>query len=170
MLLVNIIHVNTITMNKIKNIYRTLILLLSLVLMPVEGLASDGYFVASNTELKMDFSEYALNKYTVCAFYFEKDGAKLSTASWTIKGVYSHTLTTSEDWKQQWRDNEYVYIRKKSDMYQAHFQFAIESFESSIHNSKLVLLLSNDANLLTEKENLAGVKKMEFDIYIQRLV
>lgn len=167
MLLVNIIHVNTITMNKIKNIYRTLILLLSLVLMPVEGLASDGYFVASNTELKMDFSEYALNKYTVCAFYFEKDGAKLSTASWTIKGVYSHTLTTSEDWKQQWRDNEYVYIRKKSDMYQAHFQFAIESFESSIHNSKLVLLLSNDANLLTEKENLAGVKKMEFDIYTE---
>ena len=167
MLLVNIIHVNTIAMNKIKNIYRTLILLLSLVLMPVEGWASDGYFVASNTELKMDFSEYALNKYTVCAFYFEKDGAKLSTASWTIKGVYSQTLTTSEDWKQQWRDNEYVYIRKKSDMYQAHFQFAVESFESSIHNSKLVLLLSNDANLLTEKENLAGVKKMEFDIYTE---
>ena len=167
MLLVNIIHVNTIAMNKIKNIYRTLILLLSLVLMPVKGLASDGYFVASNTELKMDFSEYALNKYTVCAFYFEKDGAKLSTASWTIKGVYSKTLTTSEDWKQQWRDNEYVYIRKKSDMNQAHFQFAVESFESSIHNSKLILLLSNDANLLTEKENLAGVKKMEFDLYTE---
>lgn len=37
MLLVNIIHVNTIAMNKIKNIYRTLILLLSLVLMPVQG-------------------------------------------------------------------------------------------------------------------------------------
>lgn len=167
MLLVNIIHVNTIAMNKIKNIYRTLILLLSLVLMPVEGLASDGYFVASNTELKMDFSAYALNKYTVCAFYFEKDGTKLSTASWTIKGVYSQTLTTSEDWKQQWRDNEYVYIRKTGDMYAAHFQFAVESFEPSIHNSKLVLLLSNDANLLTEKENLAGVTKMEFDIYTE---
>ena len=154
-------------MNKIKNIYRTLILLLSLVLMPVEGWASNGYFVASNTELKMDFSEYALNKYTVCAFYFEKDGTKLSTASWTIKGVYSITLTTSEDWKQQWRDNEYVYIRKNGEMNQAHFQFAVESFESSIHNSKLILLLSNDANLLTEKENLAGVKKMEFDIYTE---
>ena len=168
MLLVNIIHVNTIAMNKIKNIYRTLILLLlSLVLMPVEGWASDGYFVASNTELKMDFSEYALNKYTVCAFYFEKDGTKLSTASWTIKGVYSNTLTTSEDWKQQWRDNEYVYIRKNGEMNQAHFQFAVESFESSIHNSKLILLLSNDANLLTEKENLAGVKKLEFDLYTE---
>ena len=167
MLLVNIIHVNTIAMNKIKNIYRTLILLLSLVLIPVEGWASDGYFVASNTELKMDFSEYALNKYTVCAFYFEKDGAKLSTASWTIEGVYSKILSTSEDWKQQWRDNEYVYIRKSGDMYQAHFQFAVKSFESSIHNSKLVLLLSNDANLLTEKENLAGVTKMEFDIYTE---
>ena len=154
-------------MNKIKNIYRSLILLLSLVLMPVEGWASDGYFVASNTELKMDFSEYALNKYTVCAFYFEKDGAKLSTASWTIEGVYSKILSTSEDWKQQWRDNEYVYIRKSGDLYQAHFQFAVKSFESSIHNSKLVLLLSNDANLLTEKENLAGVTKMEFDIYTE---
>ena len=167
MLLVNIIYVNTIAMNKIKNIYRTLILLLSLVLMPVEGLASDGYLVASNTELKMDFSAYALNKYTVCAFYFEKDGIKLSTASWTIKGVYSKTLTTSEDWKQQWRDNEYVYIRKTGDMYAAHFQFAVESFESSIHNSKLVLLLSNDAELLDQKENLAGVTKMEFDIYTE---
>ena len=154
-------------MNKIKNIYRTLILLLSLVLMPVEGLASDGYFVASNTELKMDFSAYALNKYTVCAFYFEKDGAKLNTASWTIKGVYSNILSTSEDWKQQWRDNEYVYIRKKGDMYAAHFQFAVENFEPSIHNSKLILLLSNDAELLNQKENLAGVTKMEFDIYTE---
>ena len=167
MLLVNIIHVNTIAMNKIKNIYRTLILLLSLVLMPVEGWASDVYFVASNTELKMDFSAYALDKYTVCAFYFEKDGTKLSTASWTIKGVYSNTLTTSEDWKQQWRDNEYVYIRKTGDMYAAHFQFAVESFDPSIHNSKLVLLLSNDAELLNQKENLAGVTKMEFDIYTE---
>ena len=154
-------------MNKIKNIYRTLILLLSLVLMPVEGWASDVYFVASNTELKMDFSAYALDKYTVCAFYFEKDGTKLSTASWTIKGVYSNTLTTSEDWKQQWRDNEYVYIRKTGDMYAAHFQFAVESFDPSIHNSKLVLLLSNDAELLNQKENLAGVTKMEFDIYTE---
>lgn len=168
MLLVNIIHVNTIAMNKIKNIYRTLILLLSLVLMPVEGLASDGYFVASNTELKMDFSAYALNKYTVCAFYFEKDGTKLSTASWTIKGVYSQTLTTSEDWKQQWRDNEYVYIRKTGDMYAAHFQFAVESFEPSIHNSKLVLLLSNDANLLTEKRILLVSRRWSL-IYIQKL-
>ena len=154
-------------MNKIKNIYRTLILLLSLVLIPVEGWASDVYFVASNTELKMDFSAYALDKYTVCAFYFEKDGTKLSTASWTIKGVYSNTLTTSEDWKQQWRDNEYVYIRKTGDMYAAHFQFAVESFDPSIHNSKLVLLLSNDAELLNQKENLAGVTKMEFDIYTE---
>lgn len=169
MLLVNIIHVNTIAMNKIKNIYRTLILLLSLVLMPVEGWASDGYLVASNTELKMDFSAYALNKYTVCAFYFEKDGAKLSTASWTIKGVYSSILPTSEGWQQQWRDNEYVYIRKSNsdNLYAAHFQFAVENFDPSIHNSKLVLLLSNDANLLTQKENLAGVKKMEFDLYTE---
>lgn len=169
MLLVNIIHVNTIAMNKIKNIYRTLILLLSLVLMPVEGWASDGYLVASNTELKMDFSAYALNKYTVCAFYFEKDGAKLSTASWTIKGVYSSILPTSEGWQQQWRDNEYVYIRKSNsdNLYAAHFQFAVENFDPSIHNSKLVLLLSNDAELLNQKENLAGVKKMEFDIYTE---
>lgn len=53
MLLVNIIHVNTIAMNKIKNIYRTLILLLSLVLMPVEGWASDGSYVKGDTPLSL---------------------------------------------------------------------------------------------------------------------
>lgn len=36
-------------MNKIKNIYRTLILLLSLVLMPVEGWASDDLYVKKVT-------------------------------------------------------------------------------------------------------------------------
>lgn len=59
MLLVNIIHVNTIAMNKIKNIYRTLILLLSLVLMPVEGWASDGSYVMDDTPLSL--SDYILN-------------------------------------------------------------------------------------------------------------
>ena len=62
MLLVNIIHVNTIAMNKIKNIYRTLILLLSLVLMPVEGWASDGYYV-KGTAVELQWSDYIKDYY-----------------------------------------------------------------------------------------------------------
>ena len=59
MQLVNIIHVNTIAMNKIKNIYRTLILLLSLVLMPVEGWASDDIANEAARTVTFDFSKLA---------------------------------------------------------------------------------------------------------------
>ena len=59
MLLVNIIHVNTIAMNKIKNIYRTLILLLSLVLMPMEGWA----YVKGTTPLELQWSNYIKDKF-----------------------------------------------------------------------------------------------------------
>lgn len=82
MLLVNIIHVNTIAMNKIKNIYRTLILLLSLVLMPVEGWASDGSYVKKgDTPLILQWSDYIMNHYDYACFYFEKDGRKLDISS-----------------------------------------------------------------------------------------
>ena len=77
MLLVNIIHVNTIAMNKIKNIYRTLILLLSLVLMPVEGWA----YVKGTTPLELQWSNYIKDKYNYACFYFEKDGTKFDISS-----------------------------------------------------------------------------------------
>lgn len=168
MLLVNIIHVNTIAMNKIKNIYRTLILLLSLVLMPVEGWASDGSYVMDDTPLSL--SDYILDKFDYACFYFEKDGGKLDISSWKISNDRnsSHPIE-SYDWARHMKDNHYVYYDKTKysggNPWKELFEYKLDPKGYDIHNSKLVLLLSNNANLLTEKENLAGVKRMEFDLY-----
>ena len=170
MLLVNIIHVNTIAMNKIKNIYRTLILLLSLVLMPVEGWASVGSYVMDDTPLSL--SDYILNKFNYACFYFEKDGEKLDISSWEISNDRnsSHPIKkVPNEWDGHLKDKCYVYYDKTKylygDPYKEIFEYKLDPKGASIHNSKLVLLLSNDANLLTQKENLADVKRMEFDLY-----
>lgn len=173
MLLVNIIHVNTIAMNKIKNIYRTLILLLSLVLMPVEGWASDGSYVIDDTPLSL--SDYILNKFNYACFYFEKNGAKLDISSWEISNdrSSSHPIIKKDsyDWDGHMKDNHYVYYDKTKyswgDPYKEIFEYKLDPKGYDIHNSKLVLLLSDDANLLTKQENLAGVKRMEFDLYTE---
>lgn len=170
MLLVNIIHVNTIAMNKIKNIYRTLILLLSLVLMPVKGWASDGYYV-KGTAVELQWSDYIKDYYNYACFYFEKDGAKLDISSWVISNNYSfgHEIKNL-DWSAHEKDKNYVYYDKTKlgfETYPQLFQYKIDPKSTDIHNAKLVLLLSNDAELLNQKENLAGVKKMEFDIYTE---
>lgn len=170
MLLVNIIHVNTIAMNKIKNIYRTLILLLSLVLMPVEGWASDGSYVIDDTPLSL--SDYILNKFNYACFYFEKDGEKLDISSWEISNNYNssnHINKVSYGWDGHLKDNSYVYYEKNKFSYgepwKEIFKYKLDPKGADINNSKLVLLLSNDANLLTQKESLADVTKMEFDLY-----
>ena len=172
MLLVNIIHVNTIAMNKIKNIYRSLILLLSLVLMPVEGWASDGSYVIDDTPLSL--SDYILNKFNYACFYFEKDGEKLDISSWEISNDYNssnHINKVSYGWDGHLKDNSYVYYDKNKFSYgepwKEIFKYKLDPKGADINNSKLVLLLSNDANLLNEKENLEGVKKMEFDLYTE---
>ena len=170
MLLVNIIHVNTIAMNKIKNIYRTLILLLSLVLMPVKGWASDGYYV-KGTAVELQWSDYIKDYYNYACFYFEKDGAKLDISSWVISNDYSfgHEIKNL-DWSAHEKDKNYVYYDKTKlgfETYPQLFQYKIDPKSTDIHNAKLVLLLSNDDELLNQKENLAGVKKMEFDLYTE---
>lgn len=170
MLLVNIIHVNTIAMNKIKNIYRTLILLLSLVLMPVKGWASDGYYV-KGTAVELQWSDYIKDYYNYACFYFEKDGAKLDISSWVISNNHSfgHEIKNL-DWSAHEKDKNYVYYDKTKlgfETYPQLFQYKIDPKSTDIHNAKLVLLLSNDAELLNQKENLAGVKKMEFDLYTE---
>lgn len=172
MLLVNIIHVNTIAMNKIKNIYRTLILLLSLVLMPVEGWASDGSYVKGDTPLSL--SVYIKDKFNYACFYFEKGGVKLDISSWEIFNDRSsgHSIKKdSYEWDGHMKDNHYVYYDKTKyswgNPYKEIFEYKLDPKSFDIHNSKLVLLLSNDANLLTEKENLAGVTRKEFDLYTE---
>lgn len=155
-------------MNKIKNIYRTLILLLSLVLMPVEGWASDGSYVMDDTPLSL--SNYILDKFDYACFYFEKNGAKLDISSWEISNNHnsSHSIE-SYDWACHMKDNHYVYYDKTKysggNPWKELFEYKLDPKGADINNSKLVLLLSNDANLLTKKENLAGVKRMEFDLY-----
>lgn len=166
MLLVNIIHVNTIAMNKIKNIYRTLILLLSLVLMPVEGWASDGALVAEKANL---YAAITSSNCKYACLYIEDNGTKLDFSSWTIN---SGTVGVDEwgNWIGFKKEGTYVAYTKPDWGYSAEENFTI-SFNPNdgvnIHGTKLILLLSNDANLLTEKEHLAGVKKMEFDLYTE---
>ena len=159
-------------MNKIKNIYRTLILLLSLVLMPVEGWASDGSYVIDDTPLSL--SDYILNKFNYACFYFEKDGEKLDISSWEISNNYNssnYINKVSYGWDGHLKDNSYVYYDKNKFSYgepwKEIFKYKLDPKGADINNSKLVLLLSNDANLLNEKENLEGVKKMEFDLYTE---
>ena len=155
-------------MNKIKNIYRTLILLLSLVLMPVEGWA----IVIKTTPLELQWSDYIKDKYNYACFYFEKDGAKLDISKWEISNNdnYNHQILDSYDYAHK-KDNNFVYYsieyKPSWGIYTNLFQYKIDPNGTDIHNSKLILLLSNDANLLTEKENLTGVTKMEFDIYTE---
>ena len=97
MLLVNIIHVNTIAMNKIKNIYRTLILLLSLVLMPVEGWgatavltkdATTGYYKLDLKDAFLDANNnYSSYKYKFYRLEFRDNTDKSipDLSSWVIK-------------------------------------------------------------------------------------
>ncbi len=166
MLLVNIIHVNTIAMNKIKNIYRTLILLLSLVLMPMEGWASDGALVAEKANL---YAAITSSNCKYACLYIEDNGTKLDFSSWTIN---SGTVGVDEwgNWIGFKKEGTYVFYTKPDWGYSSEDNFTV-SFKPNdgvnIHGTKLILLLSNDANLLTEKENLVGVTKMEFDLYTE---
>lgn len=172
MLLVNIIHVNTIAMNKIKNIYRSLILLLSLVLMPVEGWASDGYF-AGPTPIVIKLSDYIMGHYEYACFYFDRNGSKLDISGWNIKnniGASPEHEIAGYDWAGHAKDNNYVFYKKSEAIYGTSvplFQYQVNSNSENLHQTKLVLLLSNDAELLNQKENLAGVTKMEFDLYTE---
>ena len=170
MLLVNIIHVNTIAMNKIKNIYRSLILLLSLVLRPVEGWASDGYF-AGPTPIVIKLSDYIMDHYDYACFYFDRNGSKLDISGWNI---YNDNSLNHEikgvDWDGHRKDNNYVFYDKSKatvSIFANLFQYKVDSKSENLHQTKLVLLLSNNPDLEYQKENLAGVKKMEFDLYTE---
>ena len=171
MLLVNIIHVNTIAMNKIKNIYRSLILLLSLVLVPVEGWASDGYF-AGTTPIVIKLSDYIMGQYNYACFYFYRNDKdqKLNISGWNINNDsrLDHEIT-GYDWAGHMKDNNYVFYdkTKANSSYTGLYQYQLNSGGEKLHQTKLVLLLSNDAELLNQKENLAGAKKLEFDLYTE---
>ena len=157
-------------MNKIKNIYRSLILLLSLVLMPVEGWSSDVYF-AGSTPIVIKLSDYIMDHYDYACFYFDRNGSKLDISGWNIKNDRSldHEIT-GYDWAGHAKDNNYVFYKKSEAIFGTSvplFQYQVNSNSENLHQTKLILLLSNDAELLNQKENLADVKKMEFDLYTE---
>ena len=157
-------------MNKIKNIYRSLILLLSLVLMPVEGWASDGYF-AGPTPIVIKLSDYIKDHYEYACFYFDRNGSKLDISGWNI---YNDNSLNHEikgvDWDGHRKDNNYVFYDKSKatvTIFANLFQYKVDSKSENLHQTKLVLLLSDNPDLEYQHENLAGVTKMEFDLYTE---
>lgn len=168
MLLVNIIHVNTIAMNKIKNIYRTLILLLSLVLMPVEGWGetavltkgTDGSYKLDLKNAFLDANNY-YNSYKYKFYRLEfrdnTDRPISDLSSWVIKyGSPYNAIDVSTETSSN------CYLYKNNDTYffdgslgQAtphanNTLYFTPPTDVNLEGAKIVLHLSNDKGLLTD--------------------
>ena len=167
MLLVNIIHVNTIAMNKIKNIYRTLILLLSLVLMPVEGWGETAVLTkGTDGSYKLDLKNAFLdanNNYNSYKYKFYRlefrdntDKSISDLSSWVIK--YGNPWSAN-DVSSETSSNCYLY--KNSDnyffdgnkgqasQYANNILYFTPPTDVNLEGAKIVLHLSNDEGLLT---------------------
>lgn len=164
MLLVNIIHVNTIAMNKIKNIYRTLILLLSLVLMPMEGWGATAvlkkldYSNNYQLDLKNAFlnSSYDSYKYTYFFIDFiDNSGKQLDVTTWKVQenqwNSYIGTSPSSSNYFYYY--NNKVYFdgsQGTASQYQHNSIFFTPPTDVNLEGAKIVLHLSNDKALLTD--------------------
>lgn len=164
---VNIIHVNSTAMNKLKYTYRSLFLLLFIVLMPMKGWGSDGCLVAEKANLYASIS----SGYKYACFYIESNEGKMNLSTMDMK---SGSIDIPADEYPSWvgfrKDGSYVYFTKPDWGYpdESYLSLSITNTNGvDINKTKLILLLSNDPNLLTEKENLVGVTKMEFDLYTE---
>ena len=165
MLLVNIIHVNTIAMNKIKNIYRTLILLLSLVFMPVEGWGetavltkgTDGSYKLDLKNAFLDANNY-YNLYKYKYFYIEfsdVSGKPLDVTNWNVKdGQWGTVIGTSPSSSNYfYYHNNKVYFdgsQGGANQYQHNCIFFTPPTDVNLEGAKSVLHLSNDEGLLTD--------------------
>lgn len=165
MLLVNIIHVNTIAMNKIKNIYRTLILLLSLVLMPVEGWGetavltkgTDGSYKLDLKNAFLDANNYS-NPYKYKYFYIEFSdisGNQLDVTTWNVKESQwgSNIGTEPSSSNYFYLNNNKVYFdgsQGVASQWQHNCIFFTPPTDINLEGAKIVLHLSNDEGLLTD--------------------
>lgn len=165
MLLVNIIHVNTIAMNKIKNIYRTLILLLSLVFMPVEGWGetavltkgTDGSYKLDLKNAFLDANNYS-NPYKYKYFYIEfsdVSGKPLDVTNWNVKdGQWGTVIGTSPSSSNYfYYHNNKVYFdgsQGVASQWQHNCIFFTPPTDINLEGAKIVLHLSNDEGLLTD--------------------
>lgn len=164
MLLVNIIHVNTIAMNKIKNIYRSLILLLSLVLMPVEGWGATAVLTKDNGYYKLDLKNAFLdvnnyyNSYKYQYFFIDFidiSGNQLDVTTWNVKESQwgSNIGTEPSSSNFFYLNNNKVYFdgsQGKADQYQHNSIFFTPPTDVNLEGAKIVLHLSNDKGLLTD--------------------
>lgn len=165
MLLVNIIHVNTIAMNKIKNIYRTLILLLSLVLMPVEGWgattvltkdATTGFYKLDLKNAFLDANNY-YNSYKYTYFFIDfidNSGKQLDVTTWKVQenqwGSVIGSSPSSSNYFYYY--NNKVYFdgsQGKPDQYNHSSIYFTPPTDVNLEGAKIVLHLSNDEGLLT---------------------
>lgn len=167
MLLVNIIHVNTIAMNKIKNIYRTLILLLSLVLVPMEGWGetavltkgTDGSYKLDLKNAFLDANNY-YNSYKYKFYRLEfrdnTDKSISDLSSWVIKygnpwsanDVSSETSSNCYLYKNS--DNYFFDGNKgQANQYANNILYFTPPTDVNLEGAKIVLHLSNDKGLLT---------------------
>ena len=167
MLLVNIIHVNTIAMNKVKNIYRTLILLLSLVLMPVEGWGATAVLTKDATtgfyklDLKNAFldanNNYNSYKYTYFFIDFiDNSGKQLDVTTWKVQeNQWGSVLGSSPS-----SSNYFYYCNNKVYFDGSQGQanqygnnnclYFTPPTDVNLEGAKIVLHLSNDEGLLTD--------------------
>lgn len=161
MLLVNIIHVNTIAMNKIKNIYRTLILLLSLVLMPVEGWGETAVLTKDNGYYKLDLKNAYLdannNSYKYTYFFIEfidKSEKIIDIASWSIKKhQWSSNIgnSTTTDCFYYIQGNRVFFDGSKgaANTWEMSTLYFTPPTDVNLEGAKIVLHLSNEEGLLT---------------------
>ena len=162
MLLVNIIHVNTIAMNKIKNIYRTLILLLSLVLMPVEGWGATAVLTKDNGYYKLDLKNAYLdannNSYKYTYFFIEfidKSEKIIDIASWNIKkATWLSNIgnSTTTDCFYYIQGNHVFFDGSKgpANAWEMSTLYFTPPTDVNLEGAKIVLHLSNDEGLLTD--------------------
>ena len=169
MLLVNIIHVNTIAMNKIKNIYRTLILLLSLVLMPVEGWGETAVLTkdATNGYYKLDLKNAFLdanNNYSSYKYKFYRlefrdntDKSISDLSSWVVKygspwNVYDVSFEASSNCYLYKNNGTYFFDGNKgqANQYGNNTLYFTPPTDVNLEGAKIVLHLSNDEGLLTD--------------------
>lgn len=164
MLLVNIIHVNTIAMNKIKNIYRTLILLLSLVLMPMEGWGATAVLTKDNGYYKLDLKNAFLdvnnyyNSYKYQYFFIDFidiSGNQLDVTTWNVKESQwgSNIGTEPSSSNFFYLNNNKVYFdgsKGQATQYANNTLYFTPPTDVNLEGAKIVLHLSNDKGLLTD--------------------
>lgn len=151
-------------MNKIKNIYRTLILLLSLVLMPVEGwgetavLKKLDYSNNYQLDLKNAFLNASYDSYKYEYFFidfFDNSGNQLDVTTWKVQenqwNSYIGTSPSSSNYFYYY--NNKVYFdgsQGQSNQYQHNSIFFTPPTDINLEGAKIVLHLSNDKGLLTD--------------------